>query len=273
MRRLDLKPSGTNPRGGWALVKSTWSSWLQHRGFFYLVAFSWMIPLLIYLFVWSTAAAEGAIGGFTQGDLVGYYVVLILVNQLTFSSNNWTVGDAIRYGRMNLLLLRPMSPLYDALASEVAAKVVFMTFALPLAALLALLLRPSFDISLWQGLAFLLALIMAWALRFCWGYWIALLSFWATRADALLSLQESLIFLLGGQVAPVALLPRMIKSAAIALPFRYMVAFPVEILNGQLTPTEMWTGFGLQAGWLLLALVLCRGLWRAGLRQYTAVGG
>jgi len=114
---------------------------------------------------------------------------------------------------------------------------------------------------------------MAWALRFCWGYWIALLSFWATRADALLSVQESLIFLIGGQVAPIALLPGVLKSAAIVLPFRYMVGFPVEILSGQLAPAEVWTGLGLQAGWLVVALVLCRVLWRAGLKQYTAVGG
>ena len=108
-----------NHRGGWALVKSTWLSWMQHRGFFYLVALSWMMPLLIYLFVWSAAAGEGTVGGLTRGDLAAYYVVLILVHQVTFSSSNWTVGDAIRYGRMNLLLLRPLSPLYDALASEV----------------------------------------------------------------------------------------------------------------------------------------------------------
>ena len=270
---LRLNPSGTNPRGGWALVKSTWSSWLQHRGFFYLVAFSWMIPLLIYLFVWSTAAGEGTVGGFSRGDLVGYYVVLILVNQFTFSSNNWTVGDAIRYGRLNLLLLRPMSPIYDVLASEVAVKVVFMTFALPLAAVLALLLRPTFSISPWHGLAFLPALVMAWALRFAWGYWIALLSFWATRADALLSLQESLVFLVGGQVAPIALLPGGLQTASVVLPFRYMVGFPVEVLSGQLAPAEVWTGLGLQAGWLFLALALCRVLWHAGLKQYTAVGG
>ena len=265
--------SGMNLRGGWALVKSTWSSWLQPRGFFYLVAFSWMIPLLTYLFVWSTAAAEGTVGGFDRGDLVGYYVVLILVNQLTFSSNNWTVGDAIRYGRMNLLLLRPMSPVYDALASEVAVKVVFMTFAIPLAAVLALLLRPSFDVSPGQWVAFLPALLMAWVLRFAWGYGIALLSFWATRADALLSLQESLVFLVGGQVAPVALLPGPMKMLAVALPFRYMVAFPVEILTGQLIPSEVWAGLFLQAGWLVVALLLWRSLWRAGLRRYTAVGG
>jgi len=271
MRRLH--PGRMNHRGGWALVKATWSSWLQHRGFFYLVAFSWMIPLLVYLLVWAAAAGEGPVGGLSRGELVGYYVLLILVNQLTFASNNWTVGDAIREGRLNLLLLRPLSPVYDALASEIAVKVVFMTFALPLAAILALVLRPEFHLSPGNGLLFVPALALAWALRFLWGYWIALLAFWATRADALLSLQESLIFLLGGQVAPTALLPATMQAAAVVLPFRYMVAFPVEVLGGQLRAADVATGFAIQAGWLAVAAILTVALWRLGLRRYSAVGG
>ena len=231
------------------------------------------MPLLIYLFVWSAAAGEGTVGGLTQGDLAAYYVVLILVNQLTFSSNNWTVGDAIRYGRMNLLLLRPLSPLYDALASEVAVKVVFLTFALPLVAVLALILRPEIEITGQNALAFVPALVLAWALRFFWGYWLALLAFWATRADGLLALQESLIFLLGGQVAPVALLPPVMQTLAVILPFRYMVGFPVEVLTGQLDAAGLRTGFAIQAGWLLVAVAVFVVLWRAGVRRYSAVGG
>jgi ABC-2 type transport system permease protein len=262
-----------NHRGGWALVKATWTSWMQHRGFFFLVAFSWMIPLLVYLFVWSAAASEGALGGLTQGELAGYYLVLILVNQLTFCTTNWTVGDAIRYGHMNVLLLRPLSPVYDALASELAGKVVFMTFAIPLVAVLALFLRPDLHVTWQNALAFVPALALAWALRFLWGYWLALLAFWSARADALLSLQESLIFLIGGQVAPAALLPNLLQTAAVVLPFRYMAAFPAEILAGQLDRTQLWTGFAFQTGWLLVALVLFVVIWRAGLRRYSAVGG
>jgi ABC-2 type transport system permease protein len=262
-----------NLRGGWALIKRTWAMWLQHRAFFFLLAFGWMIPPLVYLFVWSTAADERVVGGLSRGEFVAYYLVLVVVNQVTYSQTNWTVGDVIRYGGMNALLLRPLSPVYDVLSTEVAGKVVYMAFVIPVTALLALVLRPEVHVTRQDLLAFVPALALAWALRFLWGYWLALLAFWTTRADGLLSLQDALVFLLGGQVAPTMLLPGLLRGASVALPFRYMLAFPVEVLTGQVRGLELGIGFAFQTGWLLVATVLFGVLWRTGVRRYSAVGG
>jgi ABC-2 type transport system permease protein len=254
-----------NLHGGMALIKNTWLSWMQHRSFFFLLAFGWMIPPLIYLFVWSTAAGGETIGGLTQDEFIAYYILLIVVNQLTYSQTNWTVGDEIRYGGMNAW--------FQTISTEFAGKVVYLTFTIPVAVLLGFIFRPQVSFTAQNVLLFLPALLMAWALRFFWGYWIALLAFWATRADALLALQDSLIFLLGGLVAPIQLLPDGMRALATLLPFRYMVAFPVEVLTGQLSPNEVTYGFLIQAGWLLVALALYTLLWRKGLKHYTAVGG
>jgi ABC-2 type transport system permease protein len=262
-----------NLHGGIALIKSTWLSWMQHRGFFFLLAFGWMIPPLIYLFVWSTATGGTTIGGLSSGEFVAYYLILVVVNQLTYAQTNWTVGDEIRYGNLSTWLLRPMSPIFNVLSTELAGKVVYMTFTIPVALLLALFLRPEFELTWQNGLLFLPALFFAWALRFFWGYWLALLAFWATRADALLALQDSLIFLLGGQVAPTRLLPPVIQMLATVLPFRYMAAFPVEVLTGQLAGPEIVTGLIFQCFWMLVAIGLYTLMWRKGLRRYAAVGG
>ena len=84
---------------------------LLHAGF------GWMIPPLIYLLVWSTAAGEQPIGGLTRGEFVAYYLVLILVNQMTYSQTNWTVGDLIRYGQMNRCCCGRFRRFIDALSS------------------------------------------------------------------------------------------------------------------------------------------------------------
>jgi ABC-2 type transport system permease protein len=262
-----------NQRGGWALIKNTWQSWIQHRGFFFLLAFGWMLPLLVYLFIWSAAAGDGAIAGLTQESLAGYYLILILTNQLTYATTNWTVGDNIRYGQISRWLLQPMSPIYHALSQEIAGKVVFMLFSVPITGLLALIIRPQLSLTWGQVLTFLPAIALAWALRFFWGYWLALLAFWVTRADSLLALQDSLIFLLGGHLAPIALLPPGMQTLARLLPFRYMSAFPVEVLTGQLGGQETLIGLSIQLGWTVLAIALYRWVWTRGIRHYEAVGG
>ncbi|MFO7540741.1 MAG: ABC-2 family transporter protein [Chloroflexota bacterium] len=262
-----------NPQAGWALIRATWLSWMQHRGFFFILAFSWLIQPLVFLFVWMAAAGEGTVGGLTRDNIIVYYLALILINQLTYAQTNWTVGDLIRSGQMNRLLLYPMSPLFNTLAAEIAGKVVYMTFVIPAALLLGLWLKPAFEITAVAAIAFIPALFMAWLLRFLWGYWLALLAFWATRADALLSVQDALVFLLGGQVAPMALLPDGLRLAATLLPFRYMAAFPAELLTGTLDLSQIAIGLLMQTFWLLVAVLLYRLLWQNGTRQYTAVGG
>ena len=262
-----------NFHAGWMLVQRTWLSWMQSRSFFYIIAFGWMVGPLIYLFVWSTAAGSATVGGWTRGEFVAYYLVLINVNQLTVSQTAWTVGMMIQMGGLSRLLLYPMAPIFDTLAAEVAGKLVFKSFVIPVTALLAFFLHPTLETSAGGVAQFGVALALAWVLRFLWGYAMALLAFWFTNAMSLIGLQDALTFLLAGQVAPVALLPGAMRTLAIWLPFRYMMGFPVEVLMGQLDTSEIVMGFAIQLAWVGVALAMALFTWQRGLRRYTAVGG
>jgi ABC-2 type transport system permease protein len=262
-----------NLRGGKALVSRLWMSYMSSRAFFWVLAFGHLSSSLVYMFVWITAAGQGVVGGFNRDEFVVYYLVLMVLHEFTYPVSNYTVGDVIRYGGFSTWLLRPLHPIYEAVGTDIATKAVNMPFTLGLALVLGLLLRPVVMVAPQNGLLFIPALLLAYALRFLMAYVLALLAFWSQRADALLSLNDTLLFLFAGQVAPIALLPTALQTAAMLLPFRYMLSFPVELLVGKLSSAQVLAGFTGQLVWLLAAFLLHQWVWKRGLRHYSAVGG
>ncbi|HET8841537.1 MAG TPA: ABC-2 family transporter protein, partial [Ktedonobacteraceae bacterium] len=77
---------------------------------------------------------------------------------------------------------------------------------------------------------------------------------------------------LSGQLAPLSLFPLPVQWLAQSLPFRWMVAFPVEVLLGGLSASSFAIGLAAQIIWLGLAMGLLVLLWKYGLRRYSAVG-
>ncbi|MGH2560591.1 MAG: ABC-2 family transporter protein, partial [Thermomicrobiales bacterium] len=85
-------------------------------------------------------------------------------------------------------------------------------------------------------------------------------------------LYGTLTMFLAGQIAPLSLFPEPVRVVASILPFRWMVAFPVEVLLGRVNGDDLLIGIGMQALWIALALLGMRWLWSRGVRRYSAVG-
>jgi ABC-2 type transport system permease protein len=97
-------------------------------------------------------------------------------------------------------------------------------------------------------------------------------AFWTTRVDALNQTFFVAELFFAGQIAPLDLLPGPFRLIANLLPFRWGLAFPVELFLGRLSPWEALIGLGAQLIWLALTVVALRLAWRAGLRRYSAFG-
>jgi ABC-2 type transport system permease protein len=120
---------------------------------------------------------------------------------------------------------------------------------------------------------FILTLILSQILRFMLAYDISLLAFWTQKIESLLSVNDTMVFLLAGQAAPVTLLPGFIGTLATILPYRYMLGFPVEILMGKLSEPQILCGLGIQLFWAAIAIIAYRVIWKNGVRRFSAVGG
>jgi ABC-2 type transport system permease protein len=254
------------------LAKHSMLGLMAFRGFFYSLALQWMIPPLIAMFAW--VAVLNSSGQAEKIDwLIANYLVIIFTNQFTYSYEHWTVGDLIRYGRYSRQLLIPYPPILQSLADNFGAKVLFLTFTVPVVALLWVFLRPQYDVTAWQVGFFVLSLLIASLIRFFMGLALACTAFWTNRSDSLMFLNDSLLFLLGGQAAPLAFFPEAVKGIVQWLPFWAMLGQPVNVLFSSQTPYDALWMIGRQLVWLVVFAGTAFFTWRAGVKQFQATGG
>ncbi len=238
----------------------------------------WLLGLLlsptISLVVWTTVAGAQAqpVGGYDARDFAAYFAVLMVVNQLTFTWHFFEFEWRIRQGFFSPLLLRPVHPIHTDIAENLTFKLLTFTLVAPAAVFLVVSFDARLEPEPWQAIAFVPALILAMALRFVVEWTFGLLAFWVTRMGALLQAYFVAVLFLSGSVAPLELFPPIVRFIATVLPFRWMVAFPVELALGRLSPGDAVIGFAAQIGWIAVALVVLRFGWRAGVRRYSAVG-
>src|SRR5262249_42216101 len=125
----------------------------------------------------------------------------------------------------------------------------------------------------WALAAFVPALVLAFAVRFLWEWSLALAAFWTTRISAGNRASFVVLMFMSGRVAPVGLLPQMLQTGGHGRAFRWMVAFPVELLIGRVTPREAAFGLLAQLGWVMGGGLVLRWLWPLAVRRFAAVGG
>ncbi len=254
--------------------KTTFASMLQYRASLFIWMIGQVLEPLIYLVVWSTVSASrgGSVGDYTAPEFAAYYIAFMLINQVTYTWIMYEYEYRIREGLLSPALLRPVHPIHADIADNISSKLVSMPVMLVIAAGLALLFKPVATFQLWAVLLFIPSIILAFLIRFLVEWSLAQSAFWTTRVGALNQVYFVLMLFLSGQIAPLSLFPQPIQVLAYALPFRWMIGFPVELILGRLTFTEGLIGVGAQVIWVGISLVLWRVIWRAGIRIYSAVG-
>ena len=254
--------------------KTTFASMVAYRASLLIWMIAHVLEPLIYLVVWSTVSNSGggSAGGYTTAQFAGYFIVLMLVDHVSYTWIMYEYEYRVREGMLSPALLRPVHPIHADIADNISSKMVTLPFMLAIAGGMALLFHPQAAPRWWALVAAVPALALAFLLRFMAEWTLALAAFWTTRIGAINQTYFVAMLFLSGQMAPLTLFPAPIQVLAAVLPFRWMISFPVELLLGRLTPLDTLTGLGVQMAWVVLAFVLMRLMWRAGIRIYSAVG-
>ncbi len=254
--------------------KTTSAMMFQYRASLFIWMIGQVLEPLIYLIVWSIVSVNsgGSIGGYTTAGFASYYILLMLVNQVTYTWIMYEFEYRIREGSLSFALLKPVHPIHSDIADNISSKLITLPIMVLIAIGLAAGFHASFAPATWSIIIFIPALFLAFLVRFLLEWTLALAAFWTTRVSAINQTYFMLILFLSGQIAPLSLLPYPVQIVATVLPFRWLISFPVELLLGQLTLTQAFIGLGAQAGWLIISIFLLRIVWRAGIKLFSAVG-
>lgn len=246
----------------------------QYRTANYFYMIGMVVEPVIYLVVWSTVARAqgGAVQGLTPGDFAAYYIVWTLVRNMNIVFTPYGWEWRIREGTLSGMLLRPVHPIHYDIAYFAGWKVVVIVLWLPIAAVLTLLFRPTFDISVLEVAVFLVAIWGAYLIRTLFLWVLGMVTFWTTRVSALYEIYFTLELLLSGRLVPLALMPAWVVAISAWLPFFSTFGFPIEVLAGDLSTAELFGGLATQALWIGVGAVLVAAVWRVAVRRYSAVG-
>lgn len=258
-----------------AQIKTSFAVQFQYR-----VAMAiWMIEIVlaptIYLVVWTTVARSsgGMVGGFAPADFAAYYIVLMVVQHLTQIWHMWEYEYLIREGGMAQRLLRPVHPINEDISQNISYKVLMLVVLFPAVVIVSLLFQPVFHTPWWSLIAFVPSVVLGAALAFVVGWMLAMAAFWTTRIVAINNFYFISMLFFSGYIAPLNLLPEFMQQVAALLPFRWMMAFPVELALGRVSPDSVLPAFLVQIIWLLCGIVLLRWVWRAAVKRFSSVGG
>lgn len=246
-----------------AYIRRYFQQWLAWRSFAFTLVANQSVTPLIGLAVWSSALPGQ--------NLSMYYLALLFTRLAAVSYENHTFSNGIYSGDLADDLLRPHPVVLAPLGQNLALRAWHLLIGLP--ALVGVLLLAPVSVAASDVALALPALAIAAVLQFLFTFTLALSAFWTERAHGVVGIGGTLVFLLGGEAAPVPLLPEAARPLGMALPFRAMHGLPAEIAAGMLGADEIVAGYAWQALWLVTLALAAAALWRLGIRRYTAVGG
>jgi ABC-2 type transport system permease protein len=238
------------------------------------------IPLFAMLSLWRTiyaAKAQGsALGGYTQAEMIFYYLLVAVVDVLTaVNEDDWQIAADIREGSISQFLLKPIDYLWYRLCLFFSGRIAFISMAcVPLAVFIFFFrdyVAPPASGTAFA--AFAISLVLTALLQFFVSYTMAMLAFWMLEISTFIFILFAFEFIASGHLFPLDLLPPALQHALYFTPFPSMLYMPIGIYMGKIAGAGIWHGLLMQLLWLLLAYRLARFMWSRGIRKYAAFGG
>ncbi len=256
-----------------ALLRIGFAESLAYRAELLVWILATTMPLVM-MALFATVASEAPIGRLDGPRVVAYFLATFLVRQLTGSWAAWQINMEVRQGTLSTRLLRPVHPLWAYAMEGVAALPIRLALAAPLA-IVALLITSREqlprDPAMWA--LFVMSVAGGWAITFLINAALGSLALFIESSAKFVDVYLLMFFVGSGYLVPVEVFPAWARTIIDALPFRYQIGLPVELLVSIHSRTVAVTLVLRQLAWTAALTGIAFFTFRRGVRRFGAFGG
>ena len=228
------------------------------------------VILVVFAALWRAAIQSngGPLEGYDYAALLWYVAGAEAAVIATKPRLIEDIGYDIGNGTIAVEMLRPVSVAGFRMAVEIGEAVVRLASAMSLGTIVVWLFAGPPPSAAGVALSIPM-LILAVAINVAAQHAFAAAAFWLDDAKSTWFLYQKLIFLLGGMLLPLELLPGAMETVSRLLPFWTMAYVPARSLGGYPEPGLLL----IQGLWLGVLTLAALGVFRMGERRLQVVGG
>jgi ABC-2 type transport system permease protein len=228
------------------------------------------VILLVMSALWGSAidANGGELEGYTRSSLLWYVFAAQTAVLGVRPRSVEEIGDEIGGGAIAIQMLRPVSVVGLRMAIDLGEACARMAAAFVAGAALTWLFAgpPPSSAALAMAVP---AIALGTTANIASSHAFGGIAFWLLDAKSTWFLFQKLVFIPGGMLIPLDILPRPFEVACKLLPFATMAYVPGKIASGDADPLLLlW-----QVGWLAALLALAAVVFAAGERRLQVMGG
>jgi ABC-2 type transport system permease protein len=220
--------------------------------------------------LWRAAAEsnDGQVVGYTAAALTWYIIASEAVTVAIPIRLIENIGDDISSGAVATELLRPAPVLAVRMAATIGEALPRLGFCVVIGSALSLITVGGPPRPATLPLA-AVSMVLAIACNLVGQHAFAAAAFWIRDAKSTWFLYQKLVFIIGGMLLPLEILPGWLERIAMALPFMTMAYAPARLVAGHFEPWLLL----IQLAWLTALSLAAAAVFRSGERRLQVVGG
>lgn len=256
------------------LVTTNFQELVEYKGDVLIYTVSALVLPLILMNVWLTVGEARGFSGSEKQYVVQYFFVQMILSVLISAWQAPFLSERIKRGDISAHLLKPIGFLWFYVAGNLGEKIWKILFSFPAIFLIGYMYRDSLCLA-FEGNVFLIIPVIAFAasINFLIEQLIGMAAFWTSSVRSINNYNDMIFYVTSGKLFPLKYIGNVIPLGIInILPYKYILGFPIDVVLGKVTSSELLQGVFMQVLWIGTLILLYKFLWSKGLKRYGGYG-